>query len=37
MVGEGGWEDVQSIEAALIEPLDPLEITRIFEERAAQL
>jgi predicted phosphodiesterase len=34
MLGEGGWEDTQSITAALIEPLDPLEITRFFEARA---
>jgi predicted phosphodiesterase len=34
MLGEGGWADARSIEAALIEPLDPLEITRFFEERA---
>ena len=35
MVEEGGWDDVRSIAAALIEPVDPLEITRFFEERAS--
>jgi putative phosphoesterase len=29
-----GWPDEQSIRAALIEPVEPLVVTRIFEERA---
>ena len=29
-----GWPDEQSVVAALIEPIDPLVVTRIFEERA---
>ena len=35
MVEEGDWGDVRSIAAALIEPVDPLEITRFFEERVS--
>jgi predicted phosphodiesterase len=31
---EAGWPDERSIGAALIEPIDPLLITRLFEERA---
>ena len=30
-----GWPDEESIEAALIEPIDPLVVTRIFEEQSA--
>jgi predicted phosphodiesterase len=29
-----GWPDEQSIRAALIEPVEPIVVTRIFEERA---
>ncbi|HEX5781735.1 MAG TPA: metallophosphoesterase family protein [Solirubrobacteraceae bacterium] len=29
-----GWPDELSINAALIEPVEPIEVTRIFEERA---
>jgi len=34
---EGGWPDSQSVEAALIDPVEPIVVTRIFEERAASL
>jgi hypothetical protein len=30
---EAGWHDEESIRAALTEPSDPDEITRIFEAR----
>ena len=32
---EAGWADERSVRAALIEPVDPMTITRIFEEVAA--
>jgi hypothetical protein len=28
-----GWPDEQSIRAALVEPMEPILITQIFEER----
>jgi putative phosphoesterase len=31
---EAGWPDERSYNASLIDPLDPMEITRFFEERA---
>jgi putative phosphoesterase len=31
---ESGWPDEDSYNAALIDPLEPMEITRMFEERA---
>ena len=36
MLGEGGWPDAQSIEAALIEPVEAIVVTRLFEERARE-
>ncbi len=32
---EAGWPDVESIGAALVEPVEPIVVTRIFEEVAA--
>jgi putative phosphoesterase len=32
---EGGWPDDQSINAALVDPVEAIVVTRIFEERAA--
>ena len=32
---EAGWPDERSVRAALIEPVEPLTVTRIFEEIAA--
>jgi putative phosphoesterase len=32
---EAGWPDERSVNAALIEPVDPLVVTRLFEEMAA--
>jgi len=29
-----GWPDERSVGAALIDPVDPIVVTRIFEERA---
>jgi putative phosphoesterase len=34
---EAGWPDERSINASLIEPLAPLEITNFFEERAVSM
>jgi len=31
---EAGWPDARSIGAALIEPVEPIVVTRIFEEAA---
>jgi predicted phosphodiesterase len=31
MLGEGGWPDERSINAALVEPVEPMVVTRIFE------
>jgi predicted phosphodiesterase len=31
-----GWPDERSIDAALLDPVDPIVVTRIFEERASQ-
>jgi predicted phosphodiesterase len=31
-----GWPDEESVHAALIEPVEPLEVTRIFEDMASQ-
>jgi hypothetical protein len=32
---DAGWPDERSVRAALIEPVEPLTVTRIFEEIAA--
>jgi hypothetical protein len=32
---EAGWPDERSITAALIEPIDPLVITELFEQRSS--
>ena len=32
---EAGWPDRQSVEAALIDPVDPMVVTRLFEDRAS--
>lgn len=32
---EAGWPDERSVMAALVEPVDPLVVTRLFEERSA--
>jgi len=36
MLREGGWPDARSIEAALVEPVEAIVVTRLFEERARQ-
>jgi predicted phosphodiesterase len=35
MLDEAGWPDEQSIAAALTDPIDPIIITELFEERAS--
>jgi hypothetical protein len=32
----GGWPDARSVEAALANPVDPIVVTRIFEDLVAR-